>query len=795
MKPFLQFSLKAMILVCFLTNYSTAQITYVNSDASGSNDGSSWADAFTDLHDALPNGNEVWIAKGTYYTSDDPQDTSQAFTINKGIKLLGGFAGTENTADERDPISNPTILSGDLAKNYDPSNPFDHIEDNAIHVIVVDSLISAPVIFDGLHITGGVTSDDFNLPSDNLYRGGGVIAYSPVNVNACQFYGNFAGSGAGIYLSSFGGGAHNSTFTNTSFNNNRTTGQSAGIYALHINGLTIDQCEFKDNTVNRGAVYPQNSENISITNSRFENNTTIATTNFGGAIFNWQSSNIMVQNCEFINNTAGNAGCIYSNAEQLPRGTNVLMVDNCSFRDNEALDWGGGTIYSWQAQLTIQNSSFVGNVAANSGGAFFCNTDSSEVYFTNNSFSNNRATFGGTHSCYGHSNYYISNSSYTKGFAGTSGGGIIVGFLANVEIDGTIFEENIANFGGAISVQNDTTAVEITNCEFNLNNAESNAGGAINLGTGTSGKISYSQFLGNLSDIGGAITSSANQIPLEINACSFSNNIANSQGGAINVFDNEVIATNSIFYSNINNGIAGGAISNNSADSSSSSVTLINNTFYDNFASIGSSVSQFSGENESSATLTLQNNLLLDEIDAYGVEDGMGTVLSNGGNISYHESFSPYLTEANDYKEYTDDVVVDPFDEDFNLLNNSVAVDNGTALNAPTTDFNGHMRDGTPDSGALELNSTNIQDAIKYNLSVFPNPAQEFTTIEMDNSWKGLTTINILDNSGRTIYTQEVSKNTDHLSLNISLDQMTTGIYYVEIQNQSKIVSLPLIKL
>ena len=48
---------------------SENSIIYVDADATGLNDGSSWADAFNDLQDAIASstsGDSIWVADGTY---------------------------------------------------------------------------------------------------------------------------------------------------------------------------------------------------------------------------------------------------------------------------------------------------------------------------------------------------------------------------------------------------------------------------------------------------------------------------------------------------------------------------------------------------------------------------------------------------------------------------------------------------------------------------------------------------------------------------------------------------------
>ena len=63
---------KLLIFFCLIKTCIYAQsITYVNQNAMGKNDGTSWQDAFKDLHEALENKDKdtVYIAEGTYYPS------------------------------------------------------------------------------------------------------------------------------------------------------------------------------------------------------------------------------------------------------------------------------------------------------------------------------------------------------------------------------------------------------------------------------------------------------------------------------------------------------------------------------------------------------------------------------------------------------------------------------------------------------------------------------------------------------------------------------------------------------
>lgn len=86
---------------------------YVDPDAAGSGNGLTWADAYTTISEAFGHtrtpdrGLEVW-ATGTV------QDDNASLTAGNrtGYRLLGGFAGTETAAWERDPGTTPTTWSG-----------------------------------------------------------------------------------------------------------------------------------------------------------------------------------------------------------------------------------------------------------------------------------------------------------------------------------------------------------------------------------------------------------------------------------------------------------------------------------------------------------------------------------------------------------------------------------------------------------------------------------------------------------------------------------------------------------
>ncbi|MCJ8279927.1 MAG: DUF1565 domain-containing protein [Rivularia sp. ALOHA_DT_140] len=125
---------------------------FVNLNASGSNDGSSWTNAYKDLQSAInaaSSGQEIWVAAGTYKPGTERTDS---FQLKDGVSVCGGFTGTENSLDERDIENNVTILSGSIG---DENNK----QDNS-YTVVKFTNENGTAILDGLTIQDGFSNKD-----------------------------------------------------------------------------------------------------------------------------------------------------------------------------------------------------------------------------------------------------------------------------------------------------------------------------------------------------------------------------------------------------------------------------------------------------------------------------------------------------------------------------------------------------------------------------------------------------------------------------------------------------------
>ena len=169
---------------------TAAGTIYVDADATGSNNGTSWADAYTDLQSALGaanSGDQVWVAAGTYRPTTGT-DRNVSFQMETGVAIYGGFAGTETALGQRDIAGNPTILSGNIGDQATNA-------DNSYHVVV------ASLFVDGSAVLDGVTVRDGNADGvSGADVGGGLRVDGSPTIANVTLTGNSAASGGGASI-------------------------------------------------------------------------------------------------------------------------------------------------------------------------------------------------------------------------------------------------------------------------------------------------------------------------------------------------------------------------------------------------------------------------------------------------------------------------------------------------------------------------------------------------------------------------------------------------------------------
>jgi hypothetical protein len=318
-------------------------IIYVNQNATGENNGSSWSNAYINLQNALKNapfGSQIWVADGTYNPSSlDNREAS--FQLKNTISLYGGFAGGETSFSQRNITANQTILSGDLGQSSEFS-------DNSYHVVNASNVTNSAIL-DGFTISdgnantanggGGIYSNasqatfrNLRIENNKAINGGGILfgsSSSHILTNITFVNNNSSGDGGAVYNKG------NNYFYGSEFSNN-TAGEEGGAIFNEITSVYIEGTSFNSNTatIAGGAVYFNDTllnKRERIVNSLFNNNNSP----LGGAIYNYDS-NAEGINLTFVSNEAQEGAAVYSEGgedELTPKYYNSIFWDNDATSD------------------------------------------------------------------------------------------------------------------------------------------------------------------------------------------------------------------------------------------------------------------------------------------------------------------------------------------------------------------------------------------------------------------------------------------------------------------------------
>lgn len=294
-------------------------IHYVDDSAVGIDNGTSWANAFNNLYDALAAaqpGDKIWVAEGIYLPDtnglSEPRDAS--FMLKNEVAIYGGFLGNETSLALRNPQINETVLSGNIGAIATNS-------DNSYHVFYhpVASNLDPNAILDGFTITGGNAD---GVDTDGY--GAGMISYNsdPTIINCIFTQNSAAAYGAGMRNFS-----SSPTVTNCIFIDNYGGLGGAGIFNTNSSNPTVTNCSFIGNSAGSyGGGMRNYSSNPIVTNCIFAGNSAGL---FGGGMFNTTNGNPTVTGCTFTNNSSGHGGAIYGSAS-------IIIVSNCILWGNTA---------------------------------------------------------------------------------------------------------------------------------------------------------------------------------------------------------------------------------------------------------------------------------------------------------------------------------------------------------------------------------------------------------------------------------------------------------------------------
>lgn len=464
-----------LALSLLLADQVSAKKIFVKAGATGTMTGSSWGTAFNELQlglNAAAPGDTLFVAKGIYRpltiagASADTRD--KTFLLKDSVKMFGGFAGTETKLSDRDNLkvldANASYLSGNLGA-ADSS-------DNTHHVVTAIN-VGDKALMNGFVITAGNADG----------AGSNTISGKTVARN-------------------FGGGFYSDN-----------------------SKIVLEQLRFEYNYALSGGagMNNENGSTLSVSNSLFINNQINGTdpNAGGGAGMRNNASNVMVNNVDFTYNRAyhSQGGGAVRNEACAPTFKNLF------FRWNHSEDGdGGGAVYNAAgANAIFTDLTIYANTTANQGGGMY--NDNSKPLLTNVTFENNFATSatgamendGGSDAILNNCNFIkntsngeggamqnwksspvINNCQFVSNASSKSGGAIYNYTNCSPRITGCFFIANHANLnGGAIVNKRGSNAI-ITNCIFTTNSADNNGGGIYNIANTTGGSEPSSPVLTNV---------------------------------------------------------------------------------------------------------------------------------------------------------------------------------------------------------------------------------------------------------------------------------------------------------
>lgn len=256
--------------------------------------------------DMAIDGEEVWIAGGTYTEMSQRMGITQAVYISRSLTLRGGYALPFTAVP--DPIAHPTTLDAQH-------------QGRVVNIAVTGTLVT----LENLRLTGG---GSFNIQASR--DGGGIFNQGSLILNSVIISDN------GVQLGGGAGGIFNMgvlTMTNAAVSNNSTGAHFGSGGGIHNQGW------------------------LTIINSTIDGNSVFEASG-GGGIFN--SGTLMIRNATITNNSNGGffgPGGGIANA-------GVLSLTNTTISHNYAASPGGAIDNQSGASLSITDATIANNMAA-----------------------------------------------------------------------------------------------------------------------------------------------------------------------------------------------------------------------------------------------------------------------------------------------------------------------------------------------------------------------------------------------------------------------------------------------
>ncbi len=280
-------------LLILFSSHTHAKTIYVNINAIGLNNGTSWVNAFIRIDSAMINatkGDTIKVAAGIYKPTNN-SDVTISFSLTNGVIFLGGYPNTGNPSDaQRNWSNHPTILSGRLALGYTSES-----------ILKIQSLDTSTVL-DGFYISGG----NGNGAGINIKNSTTLIIRNTI-FEKNQFRVIYIENSTTIFINCILN--KNDYFTTCIYNLKNST---STFYNCIITGNAADEMDFRPIILNEDAW-------LNITNCDIVNNK-------GSLIFSKGIGNITLKN-SIIWNNRNQYGAYEDNDAKLSMPS--VIIDHC----------------------------------------------------------------------------------------------------------------------------------------------------------------------------------------------------------------------------------------------------------------------------------------------------------------------------------------------------------------------------------------------------------------------------------------------------------------------------------
>ncbi|MFG0318815.1 MAG: right-handed parallel beta-helix repeat-containing protein [Planctomycetota bacterium JB042] len=404
--------------------------------------------------DAAANGDTVLVAAGTYLGPGnrdlDPQ--------GKAITIRGAQGSASTILDVSGTASQPhrgfvltsggafLVIDGFTVRNGRHTDGGGILIQGAVTAKFRDLVVEQCVadgVGGGMAVAGGAgpTFEQCVFRFNQAIEGGGVRVgeHCVVSMTGCEITDNGATvRGGGLYVDAYFSppGATLVSLLGCDIDRNVGADLGAGVVWHGPVSATMTGCRLRDNVTSGGAprwgggLVAQFAADVTLDDCEVSGNTAAR----GGGVFLQQDAVVRLVDCDVLSNHATDTGGgVDMNGQGTPLAT-TLEMDDCLLEGNTAASFGAGLNVSLPVVANVRTTTFRANVV---GPAF-----------------------------------------------PSWGGAVTTGFSCDVTLEDCVLEQNQADVGAGLFVQQDAQ-VEVRRCTFQGNAAASRGGGIHMNGQGT----------------------------------------------------------------------------------------------------------------------------------------------------------------------------------------------------------------------------------------------------------------------------------------------------------------------